>query len=84
MLRQKGLLPAIKGKRGIIMTAVKNGKIELLTPEKNERNMGVELFRIVSMMLVILLHVLGHGGVLSYSKHLSANYKAAWFLETIG
>ena len=66
------------------MTAVKNGKIELLTPEKNERNMGVELFRIVSMMLVILLHVLGHGGVLSYSKHLSANYKAAWFLETIG
>ena len=36
-----------------------------LTPQKSERNMGVELFRIVSMILVILLHVMGHGGVRS-------------------
>jgi len=52
--------------------------------QKSERNMGVELFRIVSMMLVILLHVMGHGGVRGYSEHLSTNYQVAWFIETIG
>ena len=54
------------------------------TPQKSERNMGVELFRIVSMMLVILLHLMGHGGVLGYSEHLSANYEVARFFETLG
>lgn len=66
------------------MTAVKNEPQELLAPQKSERNMGVELFRIVSMMLVILLHVMGHGGVRAYSDHLSDNYKITTFLETIG
>lgn len=66
------------------MTTVKNTTPELAIPQKSERNMGVELFRIVSMMLVVSLHVLGHGGVLTYSKPLSDNYKVAWFLETIG
>ncbi len=48
---------------------------------KEERNMGVELFRVISMMLVVMLHVLGHGGVYSRTALLSANYKVAWFLE---
>lgn len=48
-----------------------------------ERNMGVELFRVVSMMLVVMLHVLGHGGVYSHAVFLSDNYKVAWFLETL-
>ena len=58
----------------------------LLPPlqQKSERNMGVELFRIVSMILVILLHVMGHGGVRTYSEYLSTNYQVAWFLETVG
>ncbi len=50
---------------------------------KEERNMGVELFRVVSMMMVVLLHVLGHGGVYSYAGSLTDNYKVAWFLETL-
>lgn len=54
------------------------------TGQKSERNMGVELFRIVSMMLVILLHVTGHGGVLNASEHLSVNYEVARFFETLG
>ena len=54
------------------------------TPQKSERNMGVELFRIVSMILVILLHLMGHGGVRPYSDHLSTNYFITTFLETIG
>ena len=66
------------------MTAVKNKDTELLIPQKSERNMGVELFRIVSMLLVILLHIMGHGGVLGQTSRLSENYKIGWFLETLG
>lgn len=50
-------------------------------PVKEERNMGVELFRVVSMILVVMLHVLGHGGVYARTALLSDNYKVAWFLE---
>ena len=50
-------------------------------PVKEERNMGVELFRIVSMILVVMLHVLGHGGVYARTELLSDNYKVAWFME---
>ena len=52
-------------------------------PQKEERNMGVELFRIVSMILVVMLHVIGHGGVYSYAPKLSDTYKVAWFLYTM-
>ncbi len=50
---------------------------------KEERNMGIELFRVFSMVLVVMLHVLGHGGVYSHTDFLSDNYKVAWFLETL-
>lgn len=50
---------------------------------KKERNMGIELFRVFSMILVVMLHVLGHGGVYSHTDFLSENYKVAWFLETL-
>ena len=52
-------------------------------PQKSERNMGVELFRVVSMMLVVMLHILGQGGVLSHTAYLSLNYKVAVFLQVI-
>ncbi len=45
--------------------------------------MGIELFRIVSMLMVVWLHILGHGGVLSSVEFLSTNYYAARFLEAI-
>ncbi len=51
--------------------------------QREERNMGVELFRVVSMMLVVMLHVLGHGGVYSNTEFLSVNYKVSWFLEVM-
>lgn len=50
---------------------------------KFERNMGVELLRIVSMMLVVGLHLLGHGGILSSTATLSASYKLALYLNVI-
>ncbi len=48
----------------------------------NSRNLGIELFRIISMIMIVLLHVLGRGGIYPYAEHLSTNYKIAWFLET--
>ena len=49
--------------------------------QKSERNMGVELFRIVSMMMVVCLHLLGHGGVLSSTAFLSPSYQLAAFFQ---
>lgn len=53
----------------------------LLIPQKEERNIGVEIFRIVSMLMVVMLHVLGHGGVYSHAEILSDNYRVAWFMN---
>ncbi len=46
------------------------------------RNTGVELLRLCSMLLVLMLHILGQGGVLAAAAPLSRPYAAAWFLET--
>ena len=48
-----------------------------------QRNYGVDLLRIVSMFMIVMLHFLGHGGLLSSVEEGTANYRAAWFLETI-
>lgn len=45
------------------------------------RNYGIDLLRILSMMMVVLLHILGNGGILSSTPSLSKNYYIAWFLE---
>ena len=43
------------------------------------RNYGIDALRIVSMFMVVLLHILGHGGIIENSKQ--ANHWVAWFLE---
>ena len=47
----------------------------------NKRNYGVDLLRIVSMFYIVILHTLGHGGVLETAEIGSIQYQAAWFLE---
>lgn len=44
------------------------------------RNLGIDLLRIVSMTMIVLIHVLSHGGILENSTLFSANYNMAWFL----
>jgi surface polysaccharide O-acyltransferase-like enzyme len=46
-----------------------------------KREVGVDLLRLLSMFMVVLLHVLGHGGFLSQTVTNSLNYNLAWFLE---
>lgn len=52
--------------------------------EKKERNMGVELLRMISMLMVIVLHILGQGGILGEAARepRQAGYAAAYLLET--
>ena len=46
-----------------------------------ERNYGIDLLRIISMFMIVILHCLGTGGILSATDFLSVNYNAAWLME---
>lgn len=48
---------------------------------KNARNYGIDLLRIVSMFFVVILHCLGQGGILNSLEINSIQYKFAWFIE---
>lgn len=52
-----------------------------LLDKKANRNHGIDLLRIVSMLMIVVLHVLGRGGILSACTRGSTNYYVAWFLE---
>ncbi len=46
---------------------------------KVSRNYGIDILRIVSMVGVVCLHVLSHGGILKL-EHSPAAFSAIWFL----
>lgn len=48
----------------------------------NKRNYGIDLLRIISMFYVVVLHCLGHGGILDNVCHGTLSFKIAWFMET--
>ena len=49
----------------------------------NPYNYGIELMRIVSMLMVVTLHVLGQGGVLPNCLEGSIQYHVAWSIEIV-
>lgn len=51
--------------------------------KKSSRNYGIDLLRIVSILFVIFLHILGHGGVLKATEGHPFRYAVAWLLETM-
>lgn len=48
---------------------------------RDERNYGVDALRILAMLMVVITHILGVGGVFSACEPLSPQYGVAWFLE---
>lgn len=48
---------------------------------KRERNYGIDLLRIICMIMIPILHILGHGGVLNATTPLSFDFFAYWFVE---
>ena len=49
--------------------------------EKKERNYGIDLLKIISMLMVVILHVLGQGGILDSVTNLSFEGEVFWGLE---
>lgn len=48
---------------------------------KPQRNYGIDLLRIVSMFMIVLLHSLGHGGALKGAEPGTWNYRILWLVE---
>ncbi len=48
----------------------------------DKRNYGIDLLRLVSMFMVVVLHTLGQGGVIELASLSGASYWTAWTLET--
>lgn len=48
-----------------------------------ERNYGIDLLRIIAMIMVVSLHILYKGGVLWEVNRGSLRYMAVWLLETV-
>lgn len=53
------------------------GKVKL----NPNRNYGIDFLRILSMLFVLLLHILKHGGILANLEKFSLGYNIAWFVE---
>lgn len=47
------------------------------------RNLGIDLLRSLSMLMVVVLHVLGQGGVLAAQAEMSVGYGVSWFVELL-
>lgn len=50
---------------------------------RKNRNIGIDLLRIISMLLVVILHVIGNGKILDNCKIFTMNYNIVWFLEIL-
>lgn len=49
----------------------------------HKRNSGIDLLRIISMLMIVVLHILAHGGLLGTKTELpGGRYEIVWFLET--
>lgn len=48
-----------------------------------KRDYGIDLLRIVSMLMVPMVHILGQGGVIGATVPFSLQYESAWLLESI-
>jgi len=46
-----------------------------------KRNYGIDLLRIYSMMMIVTLHALGHGGVIYNATKGTTHYNLGWLIE---
>lgn len=57
--------------------------METAVKSNSQRNYGIDLLRIVSMIMIVTLHVMRQGGVLVDSDDGTLTYKAAWIGEAL-
>lgn len=51
---------------------------------KTERNYGIDLLRIISMIMITTHHVMLHGGIIEKANPFSLQYSIVWFIEVAG
>ena len=56
---------------------------DVLCKDRPKRNYGIDFLRLVSMLMVVMLHVLYQGGILTSVKDLSFRGELLWFVEII-
>ncbi len=57
-------------------------------PTEREKNLdkhdeGIDALRILCMMMIPVLHILGHGAILYSAEPMSVRYELAWLLESM-
>lgn len=53
------------------------------TNSLSKRNSGIDLLRIISMIMIVTLHLLGHGGLLKEFEVFTTGHYLTWFIEII-
>ena len=56
-------------------------EVAQVAQKEEKRQRGLDLLRVISMFLVVILHLLGRGGVLAAAPYGSGAYQVAWLLE---
>ena len=46
-----------------------------------ERNVGIDLLKILAMYMIVMWHILGHGGIINSAEAFSLNYKIVWLIK---
>ena len=47
-----------------------------------ERNYGIDLLKIISMIMIVMMHILTQGGVIKNTTAFSADYEILWLIKT--
>lgn len=56
---------------------------KIQTEQSSGRNYGIDLLRILSMLMIVMLHVLRQGGILDTVEDGSKNYYGVWIFESL-
>lgn len=64
------------------MSVISPDLISGTSQKSTNRNYGIDLLRIISMLMVCTLHILGYDNVLIHTVPLTLHHNIAWFIET--
>lgn len=80
-------IPKVNMNRSILSdknsTALHSNAMSASSQPKPARQSNFELLRVIAMLMVTILHALGHGGVLEQYEFGSFGYIFWWFIETL-
>ena len=47
---------------------------------KDQHNYGIDVLKIVVMFMIVMWHIIGHGGVIQNTQMLTVNYDVVWII----